>query len=284
MATALAASEMQRLCSAYWQGDDVPLAMEISWLESRWIPSQHNPIPPDDSYGLFQINMLGQMGQERLQQFGISAREQLYDPQINVRAAHMVWEQNGNSFAGTPGWSTSYITAKANIAAGTTHGGSSGGATTPTFDLNTMTVAERIAYAAMQGPHFSSAVSKLVAAEKLANATDYQTLETLAPTLVSGDAGLTDDELKAVQDFAKYMGNLPQGSTLLDYLVNLGTGGVIPGVGQAFGSWTDGLSAFLSIITNPLFWKRIGIGVLGAGILIVALILYNKDTITGAMP
>lgn len=43
--------------------------------------------------------------------------------------------------------------------------------------------------------------------------------------------------------------------------------------------WTEGLKQFFSVILNPTFWKRIGIGVLGVGVLITALVWYNKDDI-----
>lgn len=40
----------------------------------------------DDSYGLWQINMLGSMGPARRRQFDISSNEELYDPQKNAQA------------------------------------------------------------------------------------------------------------------------------------------------------------------------------------------------------
>jgi hypothetical protein len=41
----------------------------------------------DQSYGLFQINMLGQMGPARRQQFGLQRNEDLFDPVRNAKAA-----------------------------------------------------------------------------------------------------------------------------------------------------------------------------------------------------
>lgn len=43
--------------------------------------------------------------------------------------------------------------------------------------------------------------------------------------------------------------------------------------------WASGLKAFLNTILNPDFWKRIGLGALGIFVILVALVLYNKDTI-----
>lgn len=34
------------------------IATAIAWRESRFNPAAHNPVPPDDSYGLWQINRL----------------------------------------------------------------------------------------------------------------------------------------------------------------------------------------------------------------------------------
>lgn len=55
--------------------------------------------------------------------------------------------------------------------------------------------------------------------------------------------------------------------------------GPIPGVGLIT-DWADGIKKFFNIILDPTFWKRIGIGYLGALIIIGAIVLWNKDTIT----
>ena len=41
----------------------------------------------DNSYGLFQINMLGAMGPERLKQYGLSSNSDLFDPLTNAKVA-----------------------------------------------------------------------------------------------------------------------------------------------------------------------------------------------------
>jgi len=64
----------------------VPTAVAIAIAESGGDPSSHNSIPPDDSYGLWQINMLGSLGPERRQKFGLTSNEQLYDVATNARA------------------------------------------------------------------------------------------------------------------------------------------------------------------------------------------------------
>ena len=46
---------------------------------------------PEDSIGLWQINMLGVFGDRRLKEFGILDREQLLRPDENARAAFKIW-------------------------------------------------------------------------------------------------------------------------------------------------------------------------------------------------
>lgn len=73
----------------------------IAMAESGGNPRAHNAIPPDNSYGLWQINMLGSMGPARRKQYGISSNDQLYDPATNARAAAKILSGQG------PGaWST----------------------------------------------------------------------------------------------------------------------------------------------------------------------------------
>src|SRR5262245_27387383 len=61
-------------------------AAAIAMAESSGNPSAHNPNPPDDSYGLWQINMLGRLGPARRTQFGLSSNQQLFDANTNARA------------------------------------------------------------------------------------------------------------------------------------------------------------------------------------------------------
>ena len=72
--------------SAGCPADAAQTAAAIALAESSGNPRNHNAIPPDNSYGLWQINMLGKLGPERRALFGLTANEDLYDPQINARA------------------------------------------------------------------------------------------------------------------------------------------------------------------------------------------------------
>lgn len=77
--------------------DKLATAVAIALAESGGNPSAHNAKPPDNSYGLWQINMLGAMGPSRRKQFGITSNEQLFDPAINARAM-MIISSNGSNF------------------------------------------------------------------------------------------------------------------------------------------------------------------------------------------
>ena len=55
----------------------------------------NNPNTGDLSYGLWQINMLGDMGPERRKLFGIKSNEELFDPLTNAKAAYKIYELQG---------------------------------------------------------------------------------------------------------------------------------------------------------------------------------------------
>ncbi len=60
-------------------------AAAIGMAESGGNPNKHNTKPPDDSYGLWQINMLGDLGPARRRKYGLASNEQLFDPATNAR-------------------------------------------------------------------------------------------------------------------------------------------------------------------------------------------------------
>lgn len=81
-----------------------PLAAAIALAESGGNPAAHNGNSGtgDDSWGLWQINMIGSLGPARRSQFGLSSNAQLADPGTNARAAVAI-SQGGKNF--TP-WTT----------------------------------------------------------------------------------------------------------------------------------------------------------------------------------
>jgi hypothetical protein len=49
---------------------------------------------------------------------------------------------------------------------------------------------------------------------------------------------------------------------------------------SSFTSWAEGLAKLLSYLVNPTWWKRLGIGLLGALVIVAALILiFGKDVV-----
>lgn len=72
------------------------IAAAVAMAESKGDPNAHNPNPPDDSYGLWQINMLGSMGPERRKQLGLSSNQDLYNPATNAKAMKALSQDGGN--------------------------------------------------------------------------------------------------------------------------------------------------------------------------------------------
>ena len=81
--------------------NEIPTAVAVARAESSGNPRAHNTKPPDNSYGLWQVNMYGQLGPDRRKAFGITNNDALFDPAVNARAAYQIWKQQG-----WKGWST----------------------------------------------------------------------------------------------------------------------------------------------------------------------------------
>lgn len=95
MAT-LSREQLAELASdAGFTGDNTAIAVAVALAESGGNPKAHNGTPPDDSYGLMQINMLGSMGPARRKQYGLKANTDLYDPATNMRVAHGIYKGSG---------------------------------------------------------------------------------------------------------------------------------------------------------------------------------------------
>jgi hypothetical protein len=84
---------------AGWSSDKATTMTQIAYKESSWNTNAHNPnrATGDNSYGLWQINMLA----HTLAGLGISKNEDLFDPVKNAKAAYKV---GGNGTKFTP-WS-----------------------------------------------------------------------------------------------------------------------------------------------------------------------------------
>jgi hypothetical protein len=79
------------------------VAAAVAMAESSGNSGAHNDNPNtgDNSYGLWQINMIGRMGPERRRQFGLTSNEQLLDPLTNAKAAYRI--SGGSNFGA---WTT----------------------------------------------------------------------------------------------------------------------------------------------------------------------------------
>lgn len=92
------------LKQAGFRGEGLKMAYAIAMAESSGNARAHNPNAGtgDNSYGLFQINMLGAMGPERRRQYGLSSNDSLFDPLTNAKVAFRM--SNGGKSWGP--WST----------------------------------------------------------------------------------------------------------------------------------------------------------------------------------
>ena len=70
----------------------------IGSAESSGNPMAHNTKGRDNSYGLWQVNMLDELGVERRKKYGLSSNEELFDPKINIQIAKDIFDEAGGSF------------------------------------------------------------------------------------------------------------------------------------------------------------------------------------------
>lgn len=94
----LSVAQMAQLAKeAGFNEEQAAIMAAIGAAESSGNSKAHNPNAStgDDSYGLWQINMLGNLGPERRNQFGISENQQLFDPKVNAAAAKKIFDQQG---------------------------------------------------------------------------------------------------------------------------------------------------------------------------------------------
>lgn len=88
------------LAGAGFTGQALEDAVKIAQGESGYNPfaANFNKGTGDESYGLFQINMLGDLGPGRRQWFGIKNNEELYDVNKNAKAAYSIFKAKGYRF------------------------------------------------------------------------------------------------------------------------------------------------------------------------------------------
>ncbi|MFJ2650876.1 transglycosylase SLT domain-containing protein [Streptomyces sp. NPDC087420] len=139
------ASLMSILQQAGFKGAGLQMAYAIAMAESGGNAKAHNGNAGtgDNSYGLFQINMLGAMGPERRKQYGLSSNEALYDALTNAKVAYKM-SKGGTSWGP---WSTygngAYKQYYGGSGATVTSSGSGGGTTTTMAKLSSSELAEQ---------------------------------------------------------------------------------------------------------------------------------------------
>jgi hypothetical protein len=99
-------------------------AAAVAMAESGGDPNAHNTTGPDNSYGLWQINMKGSLGPARIRQLNLASADDLFSPQVNAHAMAVI-SHNGTNFLP---WSTftdgAYLThLGANVGTGTQDAG-----------------------------------------------------------------------------------------------------------------------------------------------------------------
>jgi hypothetical protein len=94
-----------------FEGKSLKTAWAVVKRESNGRPLAHNGnrSTGDNSYGLFQINMIGNLGEDRREKFDLKSNEELFDPVKNAQAAFYMtaggtdwssWDLGPNAYNG----------------------------------------------------------------------------------------------------------------------------------------------------------------------------------------
>lgn len=80
-----------------WPEEDLVMVVANALGESGGNPRARNfnPSTKDDSLGIMQVNLYGDLGPERRRQFGLQSDEDLFDPDTNLRAALEIKKSQG---------------------------------------------------------------------------------------------------------------------------------------------------------------------------------------------
>lgn len=90
-AKSLDKAELKSLLKAVgFEGKALRTAWAVAMKESNGRPRAHNDTiaTGDDSYGIFQINMLGSLGEDRREKFDLKSNKELFDPVVNAQIAY----------------------------------------------------------------------------------------------------------------------------------------------------------------------------------------------------
>jgi hypothetical protein len=97
---ALAPGQLSELLAAVgFEGQRHKTAWGIVMRESNARPLAHNGNhrTGDSSYGIFQVNMIGDLGPSRRDKFGLTSNNQLFDPVLNAQVAYLM-SRGGEDF------------------------------------------------------------------------------------------------------------------------------------------------------------------------------------------
>ena len=86
----LSEAELRELLEAVgFEGKALRTAWAVAMKESNGRPRAHNGDlrTGDNSYGIFQINMLGDLGEDRRDKFNLDTNKELFDPVTNAKIA-----------------------------------------------------------------------------------------------------------------------------------------------------------------------------------------------------
>ena len=86
------------LHSVGFRGEKLKQAWAVAMKESTGRPRSHNnnPATGDNSYGLFQINMIDSLGPARRKQFNLKSNSDLFDPVRNAEIAFFMSNKGKN--------------------------------------------------------------------------------------------------------------------------------------------------------------------------------------------
>lgn len=81
-----------------FRGEALKIAWATAMKESTGRPRSHNdnPTTGDNSYGLFQINMMDSLGPARRDKFDLDSNEDLFDPVRNAEIAYFMSNKGKN--------------------------------------------------------------------------------------------------------------------------------------------------------------------------------------------
>jgi hypothetical protein len=98
-ATELSDTDLKDLLSEVgFKGQALRIAWAVAKKESNGRPKAHNgdTRTGDNSYGLFQINMLGSLGTDRREKFELKSDLELFDPVKNAQIAYYMTNEGSN--------------------------------------------------------------------------------------------------------------------------------------------------------------------------------------------